>query len=838
MDLPRPSNHDQASAWCKKYIDLGYSHLWWQVSDEDAAAGGGKGPTTQGWNTGEFGVPPESSTPYQCGLRTGARVGKIDSPAFGCWLACVDVDDPELQGAVEAALPKTGMAGGKKSTPRSHLFYAVTDGPCNSFKWLGPRNDGKDGCLLELRGCDRKGGLIQVLVAPSQNYAKDEPVVWDSFEPPARVTADQLYKACWRALDCKAGQARLAGKGRPPSALWQPPKADKAVKLHKAAEEFREGDGERKGRPVEAPANTDDCERIIAHAAYAAAKAEKGRIQETLNSQTYRAASLLAGAGASDELFDKLRSSMTSAADRIIERGDDVNMNIWLYTVDRALDQGRSRPRKRFSLKGYKFTDAGSADLLAEEWRDDFRYLVTAPSDGGGRPGQAKGEWREWSGTHWAATTESQVARDAVIIFRWAAAESAYADDADWEKEALKYYMGAEASGKASACIGFLKAFVGRGGLAQPRDIIDRDPWLFNCKNGTFDIRTGELRPHRREDMLTKVSPYSYRSGTASGMMMEALHWAFAEQPDALACVEYLLSWFGYFATGDVSAQQLLVLYGNGRNGKSKLIEAVGKCLGAYACGLQKEVLVQTGNESKCTDEIAELHSRRFGWFSELSSNEFLNEGRVKQLTGNSKIKARRMFEGTFEFDATCKFLIDTNYQPRIRGTDFGILRRVKPLPYLRTIPEDKVVPNWDGRVLEAEGDALLTMILDQAVLYYKRGLAPEPLCVKDACKQFSEDNDHIGCFISDCCVCCENPADPDETKCGAQDLYDHYRIWAKEGGYTPLNVKNFGQKLLDKGWIRARTPLGQIWKGISVRPRINGGLESLKVIEEAKTSA
>ena len=38
----------------------------------------------------------------------------------------------------------------------------------------------------------------------------------------------------------------------------------------------------------------------------------------------------------------------------------------------------------------------------------------------------------------------------------------------------------------------------------------DRDIYLFNCKNGTLNLRTMEFREHRPEDYLTKVSPVIY----------------------------------------------------------------------------------------------------------------------------------------------------------------------------------------------------------------------------------------------------------------------------------------------------------------------------------------
>jgi hypothetical protein len=39
----------------------------------------------------------------------------------------------------------------------------------------------------------------------------------------------------------------------------------------------------------------------------------------------------------------------------------------------------------------------------------------------------------------------------------------------------------------------------------------DQDPWMLNTENGTVDLRTGTLRPHRPQDLLSKMIPLSYQ---------------------------------------------------------------------------------------------------------------------------------------------------------------------------------------------------------------------------------------------------------------------------------------------------------------------------------------
>ena len=38
----------------------------------------------------------------------------------------------------------------------------------------------------------------------------------------------------------------------------------------------------------------------------------------------------------------------------------------------------------------------------------------------------------------------------------------------------------------------------------------DQDPWKLNTENGTVDLRTGTLRLHRSEDLLSKMIPLRY----------------------------------------------------------------------------------------------------------------------------------------------------------------------------------------------------------------------------------------------------------------------------------------------------------------------------------------
>src|SRR5262249_25494039 len=106
---------------------------------------------------------------------------------------------------------------------------------------------------------------------------------------------------------------------------------------------------------------------------------------------------------------------------------------------------------------------------------------------------------------------------------------------------------------------------------------MDSDPWALNCLNGTLDLRTGELRAHRREDLLTKLCPVEYHADAACPTWEASLHAIFAGKQ---AFIDYTRRLFGYFLTGDVSEQILAIAWGAGSNGKSTLLNILIAMLG------------------------------------------------------------------------------------------------------------------------------------------------------------------------------------------------------------------------------------------------------------------
>ena len=228
----------------------------------------------------------------------------------------------------------------------------------------------------------------------------------------------------------------------------------------------------------------------------------------------------------------------------------------------------------------------------------------------------------------------------------------------------------------------------------------DKDPWTLNTENGTVDLRTGTLRPHTPEDLLSKMIPVRYDSRAACPQFMAFLYRLMGSHPDASEgdhikaeqMVTYLQKAFGCAATGKPE-KLLFVLYGEGNNGKTTLLEVIRDALGdkEYAGQVQVDSLMIRPKEALANNavntDLADLQGCRFVSSSEVEQGQRLSLSRVKYLTGLGQIKARRLRENMITFRPTYKLFLDCNHKPVIADPNDAIWNRVKCIPFKIQIP-------------------------------------------------------------------------------------------------------------------------------------------------------
>jgi P4 family phage/plasmid primase-like protien len=285
------------------------------------------------------------------------------------------------------------------------------------------------------------------------------------------------------------------------------------------------------------------------------------------------------------------------------------------------------------------------------------------------------------------------------------------------------------------------------------------DPCLLACKNGVVDLRTGELRWPRLEDRLTLNTGIDFVPWVGTGWWSSKVGEIAGDETSA----EFLQVFFGYCATAYTREHCMAVLWGNGRNGKNILMDAVAGALGSYAVALANAFLeaqdkVDVGNNVLYM--MAQLHGKRFAYVSETGERGRLRESVVKSLTGDKTIRARLAHQNYFEFPVSHKFVIGTNHKPEISGTDDGVWERIRLVPMRVKFGDPEEVEAGTAQRLKDVGlgteldknqrrEEVLAWIVEGARKYISNGLRRyTPVTIAAETKAYRREQDTLGQFL------------------------------------------------------------------------------------------
>ena len=443
----------------------------------------------------------------------------------------------------------------------------------------------------------------------------------------------------------------------------------------------------------------------------------------------------------------------------------------------------------------FPLTDMGNAQRLVYNHGDVLRYCAAMRS----WLHYKDGLWRIDAGGAGIMGCAKHIARS---IYN----EIAAIQDIEERKAMARHATRTES---ASSLLAMIRLAETEPGIPTFTENWDIDPLLLNCTNGTLDLKTGELREHNPEDMLTKMAGCAFDPDARSPLYEQFLAGILPDQDVR----DFVQRYYGYALTGDVSEQCMVVAYGIGKNGKSTSMEIVSKALGSYAKEAAPDLLVAKDNNGGANSDVADLHGARFVAAEETDEGKRMAEGLLKRITGTKNIKARFLHKDFFSFTATHKLMYAVNHKPDIRGGDLGIWRRIHLVPFEVIIPEEKRDKKLPEK-MEAELPGILAWLVRGCLAWQKEGLKP-PEKVLAATAAYKDEMDLLKNFFADCC---EFRTEGVVTK---GRLFDAYESWCEQNAGKPLSKITFGNKLRDRPGIKEAIGIGDKaergWKGIAL---------------------
>jgi putative DNA primase/helicase len=351
-------------------------------------------------------------------------------------------------------------------------------------------------------------------------------------------------------------------------------------------------------------------------------------------------------------------------------------------------------------------------------------------------------------------------------------------------------------------------------GIVAPVEQFDADPFALNVLNGTLDLRTGKLNPHDRADYITKLAPVAYNLAANAPTWDRLLTGMWDGDMELIGWNQRFA---GYAATGDVREQIVAIFHGTGGNGKSTYVETLLDALGDYAYKANAELLLASKSDRHETEKAA-LVGRRFVAACETGEGRRLNEPLVKETTGGDRITARFMKQDHFTFPATFKVALSTNHRPEIRGTDVGIWRRVRLVPFNVRFwkpgetpgPEHLRADPTMRDKLRGELPGVLNWIVAGAVEWFRDGLGTCK-AVEAATADYRSAEDIVSQWFDEWC---ERDAGA-ETKGAA--LFSNYVAWSEARKEKPLTQTMFGSRLGGMGFDKRKSN-GVVYMGVRLK--------------------
>lgn len=340
-----------------------------------------------------------------------------------------------------------------------------------------------------------------------------------------------------------------------------------------------------------------------------------------------------------------------------------------------------------------------------------------------------------------------------------------------------------------------------RSHLKKPLCSFDKDPHLLNLKNGTYNLETRELQPHRCEDYISMCANVEYNPNAKYprfDKFIDEITEGKTDRAEALQCS------LGYALKGEANEECFFLAHGaTTRNGKGTLFDTVKNLLGDYALQMDFSTIARMGSKdgSRATPDVARLNGKRFVLSNEPDKGSCFNEAFIKQLTVNDDITARPLYGDTFEFKPVFTLFISANDMPAITDNSLFDSDRIRILPFNRHFTEEERDTTLKSKLHhENAKSAILNWLIAGYEKYKNHGGLLNTSEMKQLVNEYRENNDTIQAFIDER-LQLGDWKDKHSKKTRFSEVLSYYKIWCENSNIRrPLGRNALKQELQRHG--------------------------------------
>ena len=212
------------------------------------------------------------------------------------------------------------------------------------------------------------------------------------------------------------------------------------------------------------------------------------------------------------------------------------------------------------------------------------------------------------------------------------------------------------------------------------RDDLDKQPK--NIKpvgNGLLNLQTQELLKFTPEYIFLNKININYKEDAKCDKFLLFLKQVLQSNID----IKIIQEWCGYCLLNDTNFSKALLLFGDGENGKSVLLNIIKSFLGK---GNVTSISLQYLESSPFAP--ARLFGKTGNIFADLPKKALSQTSIFKMTVAGDEISGEKKGKDSFEFKPTAKMMFSCNEIPRTPDRTRGFFRRWIILKFLQHFPE------------------------------------------------------------------------------------------------------------------------------------------------------
>ena len=384
-----------------------------------------------------------------------------------------------------------------------------------------------------------------------------------------------------------------------------------------------------------------------------------------------------------------------------------------------------------------------------------------------------------YSGTHWKKITE-----DELKAFLGKAAEKINVD-----KFLARHY-----TFRSNLHNQFYEA-----GLFSP-PTSDGKETKINLANGTYVIRkeTQYLKPWDPEDFMLYKLNFNYDPTAEAPLFQKYLDRVLPDQTKQMVLAEYL--GYVFIKNSVLKLEKALILFGDGKNGKSCFYDVVMSVLGSEnTCSYSLQSLTDEKGYHRSM-----LTGKLVNYASELSTK--LNTTTFKQLVSGEPIDARQIYGKPFILTDYARMVFNTNVLPKDIEVNTGFFRRFIIIHFDQVISDDEKDVNLANKIIKNELSGVFNWVLNGLNRLLMQGDFSPCEAIDHAINEFKLSSDSVNLFLEDGCyipgVAAQIPL---------KTLHQIYREYCSESGYTACSLKTFADRLRNYNYTIIRKTNGRV---------------------------